>query len=43
MKKSTLLLLVVVVAAMLVSACSSYTCPTYSKAHQTKEVKPSRI
>ncbi|MFN5431601.1 MAG: hypothetical protein ACK498_12760 [Cyclobacteriaceae bacterium] len=41
MKKSTLLMVVVV--TLFVSACSSYTCPTYSKAPQTKEVKPSRI
>lgn len=33
----------VVAVALFVSACSSYTCPTYSKAPQTKEVKPTKI
>jgi hypothetical protein len=39
MKKA--LALVVLVA--LVSSCSSYTCPTYSKKEVKKEVKESRI
>lgn len=39
MKKSVLVLIAVVM--LLASACSQYTCPTYSKAPETK--KDSRI
>jgi hypothetical protein len=41
MKKSVVLLVLVV--SMIVSACATYTCPTYSKAPQNKTVKESRI
>ncbi|MFM9838429.1 MAG: hypothetical protein ACKVOQ_09210 [Cyclobacteriaceae bacterium] len=41
MKKSVALL--ILVAMVTVSACSSYTCPTYSKAPQKTAVKGSRI
>jgi len=35
--------LALVVLVAMVSACSSYTCPTYSKKEVKKEVKETRI
>lgn len=35
MKKSVLVLIAVVM--LMASACSQYTCPTYSKAHDVKK------
>ncbi|MFN7494918.1 MAG: hypothetical protein ACK5RG_18490 [Cyclobacteriaceae bacterium] len=40
MKKSIVLILVV---AALATACSQYTCPTYSKAPEAKPAKTNRI
>lgn len=33
----------VIVVSIMLSACSTYTCPTYSKAPQKKAVKETRI
>ncbi len=41
MKKSIAILILVV--AVMVSACSTYTCPTYSKAPAQKTSKETRI
>ncbi|CAN5412431.1 hypothetical protein BH09BAC3_BH09BAC3_05080 [soil metagenome] len=41
MKKTATL--VILAAAIVLSSCSSYTCPTYSKAPQKKEVKENRL
>jgi len=41
MKKA--IILAVLAAAFILTSCSSYTCPTYSKAPQKKEVKENRL